>query len=77
MLDFGARGMEREEVALTRPRIRFISSAKWEVNITRKYSVASFAMISQRFVNPSPGVLNLFAKKIINENASKSEVSIF
>lgn len=32
-------------VALTRPRIRVISSTKWEVNITRKYHVASSAMV--------------------------------
>jgi len=35
----------RGAVALTRPRIRVISSTKWEVNITRKYRVASSAMV--------------------------------
>lgn len=58
----------------TRPRTRVISSMKWEVNMTRKYSVASFAMTSQRLGRLSPGALNLFANKMSNEKARESEV---
>ena len=39
---------EREAVALTRPKYRVIASTKWEVNITKKYSTASAAIVSMR-----------------------------
>ena len=61
---------------LTRPRFRVISSTKWEVNITRKYRVASSAMVPKIVGILSPGVVHRVAKKIVSENASRSGVSI-
>lgn len=58
---------------LTRPRFRVITRTKWEVNMTRKYSVASSAIVSERVENLNPGALNFLVRKIINENARVSE----
>lgn len=60
-------------VARTRPRIRDISRTRWEVNITRKYRVASLAMISKRFGILGPDSFDVITRKIVNENARKSE----
>ena len=57
--------------------MRVISSTRWEVNITRKYRMASLAMTSKRLGNPSPGIFDFFAKKITSENARQSEVCIY
>jgi hypothetical protein len=46
------------------------------VNITRKYRVASFAIIFQRLGKSSPRVFDLFAKKMISENTRESEVHV-
>ena len=59
-------------VALTRPRVRVISSTKWELNITRKYRVASSAIVRRMFGILSVDAFDFAAKKMINENASKS-----
>ena len=61
-----------EGVALTLPKIKVISSTKWELNMTRKYHVASWAMVP-RIVGPLIfDVPDFAAKKVINENARKS-----
>jgi hypothetical protein len=65
-----------EKIALTRPRFRVNTSTKWEVNITRKYHVASSAMLSKIVGTLSPGTLDFLAEKIINENARESDVYI-
>ena len=65
-----------EVVGLTRPRVRVISSTKWELNITRKYHVASCAMVP-RSVGPLIfDVPDFPVKNMINENARKSGVYI-
>ena len=61
-----------EAFALTRPRFRVISRTKWEVNITRKYSVASSAMVFKIDGILSPCTSDLMAKKTINKNARRS-----
>ena len=61
-------------VTLTRPRIRVISSTKWEVNITRKYHVASSTTILRMLGKLSFGASDLIAKKTINKNARESGV---
>jgi len=65
-----------EGVALTRPRVRVISSTKWELNMTRKYHVASCAIVSRRVGPLRFDALDFAAKKVINENARKSGVYI-
>ena len=65
-----------EGVALTRPKSRVISSTKWEVNMTRKYHVASWAMVPRRVGPLIFGILDFAAKRVINENARKSGVCI-
>ena len=60
--------------ALTRPRFRVNTRTKWEVNITRKYHVASSAMLSKIVGALSPSTLDLLAEKIINEKARESDV---
>jgi len=57
---------------LTRPRVRVISSTKWEVNIIKKYKVESSAMVFRIFGSLPLVSFVVIAKKIINENASKS-----
>ena len=59
-------------VALTRPRFKVISSTKWEVNITRKYRVASSAMAFKIVGTLSPRASDVAAMKMIKENARKS-----
>lgn len=61
---------------LTRPRFRVISRIKWEVNITRKYRVASSAMLLKivGILVPCPSAFT--AKKTITENARKSDSNI-
>jgi len=59
-------------VTLTRPRVRVISSTKWEVNIKKKYNVESSAMVF-RILGSLPLVpLVIIARESINENARKS-----
>ena len=65
-----------EGVALTRPRVNVISSTKWELNITRKYHVASSAMVSRMLGTLIFDTFDLAAKKVINKNARKSGVRI-
>ena len=65
-----------EGVALTRPRVKVNSSAKWEVNITMKYHVASSAMVARMVGILRSAALDLNAKKAINENARKSSAHI-
>ena len=65
-----------EGVALTRPRVRVISSTKWELNITRKYHVASWAMAPRRVGPLIFDALDFPVKNMINENARKSGMYI-
>jgi len=61
-------------VALTRPTVRVISSTRWALNITRKYHVASSAMVPRMLGTLSSEAFDFAAKKVINENARKSDV---
>ena len=67
---------EREVVPLTRARFRVNTRTRWEENTTRKYHVASFAMMSKIIGTLDPGALNFLAKNVIKENARESEVWI-
>jgi len=64
-----------EGVVLTRPRVRAISNTKWELNMIRKYHVASSAMVLRMLGTPRCDTFD-FTKKVINENARKSSVHI-
>ena len=75
MVDIIRCSPERGKVALTRPRLRVITSTKWEVNMTRKYRVASFVMDLKMVGILSPPALDLRASKTINENARKSDAN--
>ena len=71
-LDVIGKNGGRGWFTLTRPRSRVISSTKWEVNMTRKYRIASSAIVPKRL-----GILSFFAsdfeaKKTINVKARKS-----
>ena len=55
---------------------RVISSTKWELNIARKYHVASWAMVPRRVGLLIFDVPDFATKKLINENARKSGVYI-
>ena len=68
--------LQRETATLTRPRFRVITSTKWEVNITMKYHVASFAMVSKSVVTRKPGTFDLLAHKVTIENARMSGACI-
>jgi hypothetical protein len=59
-----------------RPKTRVISNTKWEQNMTRKYRVTSSAMVPKMLGTLSPGVFDLTAKKMINENARKYSVHV-
>ena len=61
-----------EGAALTRPRVKVISSAKWEVNMTMKYHVASSAMVARMVGTLRSAAFDFTARKVINENARKS-----
>ena len=63
-------------VALTLPRVRVISNTKWELNMTRKYHVASSAMVSRILGVLRFDTFDFAAKKVINENARRSGVHI-
>ena len=65
-----------EGVALTRPRVKVISSAKWEVNMTMKYHVASSAMVARIVGTLRSAAFDPVAKKATNKNARKSGVHI-
>jgi len=41
-----------------------------------KYNVVSSAMVSEMVGISSPGVLDIFVKKIVNENVRKSDVCV-
>lgn len=64
--------INREETALTRPRVKVISSTKCEVKMTRKYSVASSMMVFKMPVTSNP-VFDLLARKMINKNVRESD----
>ena len=49
-----------------------ISNTKWEVNMTRKYRVASSATTPKILGAPNAGILDRIARVIISENARKS-----
>ena len=61
-----------EVAALTLPRSRVISSTKWEVNMIRKYHIASSAMVPRIVGILSFAASDLDAMKTINENARES-----
>ena len=45
--------------------------------MTKKYHVASSTIISKMLGILTPGTLDFLARKIVNENAKKSEINIF
>jgi hypothetical protein len=61
-----------ETVTLTRPRFRVITSTKWEVNMTRKYRVASSTMVPRMPETFDPPMFDFFAKKTISKKARVS-----
>lgn len=66
------RSPNRRTTTLTRPRLKVISSTKWEVNITKKYRVASSAMVFKILGILSPDAFDRAATKMVNENARRS-----
>jgi hypothetical protein len=68
---------ENEMLILTRPRFRVISRTKWEVNITRKYRVASSAMVLKTIGILSPHASDFIARTTITENARRSDPCAF
>ena len=76
-MDARITGNEKATGALTRPSFRVNSTTRWEVNITRKYRVASSTMVSKILRALIPGALDFTAQKIINENARKSNFHIY
>ena len=64
----------RKSDALTRPRFRVNTSTKCEENITRKYHVASSAILSKIVGTLSPGTFAFLAEKMISEKARESDV---
>ena len=65
-----------QRVRLTRPIIRVIVSTKCEVKMTRKYRVASSAIVPKILGALKPGIFDFLAKKRINENASESDFGV-
>ena len=61
-------------LALTLPRFRVKTKTKWEVNIMRKYQVASSAIVSQIIRTLRIAALDFFARKMNNEKARRSDV---
>lgn len=64
----------RERVVLTRPRFRVITRTKCEVNMTRKYRVASSAIFPKIVWKLRLVLLHRFAKKTMDKNTRKSGV---
>ena len=64
-------------VILTLPKDSAASSTKWEVNIKRKYRVASSAIVLKIAEVLSPAFFDRITKKMVNVKAKKSEVSAF
>ena len=50
-----------------------MTSTKWEVNITRKYRVASSTMVPKMPVTFDPSAFDFFARKMIKKNARESD----
>jgi len=67
------RGPEKTDGAYP-SRFRVITSTKWEVNMTRKYRVASSTMVPKMPGTLGPTVFDFFAKKMINKNARESDL---
>ena len=67
-------GPERESrtVVLTHPRIKDVTSANWEANITRKNSVESSTMVARTTETLTPVVFNFAADEMINAKARTS-----
>jgi hypothetical protein len=61
-------------VVLTRPKTRVITKTKWEPNITKKYRVASSAMVLKMLGPLTFDAFDFAAKKVINANARRSGV---
>ena len=64
-------------VILTLPKDSAASSTKWEVNIKRKYRVASSAIVLRIAEVLSPAFFDRITKRMVNVKAKKSEVSTF
>lgn len=47
-------------------------NTKWEVNMIRKYRVASSAMVPKIVGILNPGMPDVFARKMMKENARES-----
>jgi hypothetical protein len=70
------REKEPETVALTRANIKVATTTKWEVKMTRKYSIASSVMVAKIVEIPIPLFFDFATKKVTNMNAIKSVTSI-
>ena len=71
------RSPERVRVVLTRPRFRVNTNARWALKITKKYRVASSAMVLNMVGILSPCFSDFAAKKTITTNARESNLDIF
>ena len=56
----------------TRPSVRVIASTKWEVNMTRKYHVASSAIFPKIVGKLTARTLDLAAAETMNRKARES-----
>ena len=68
--------IQRGTIALTRWGDKPSTSTKWEVNTTRRYNIASSAIVIKVDGILSLGVLDRIAEKTINENARRSDAQI-
>lgn len=71
------RSTGRVTVALTRPRFRVSTNARWAEKITRKYRVASSAIVLKIVGNLSTFFSDFAAKTTINKNARESNNAHF
>ena len=71
------RSSEREMVALTGPRFRVNTNARWALKITKKYLVASSAIVLKIVGILSARFSGFAARKMIEKNARESNYSRF
>jgi hypothetical protein len=64
--------IQRGTIALACSWVKPSTSKKWEINTTRRYNIASSAIVINVDGILSLGVLNRIADKMINEKARRS-----
>lgn len=67
------RSPAEKTTVLTRANMRVVMITRWEVNITRKYHVASSTIVPRILETSSPCFFDVLAKKTIKENVRNSE----